>query len=134
MPFQKGQSGNPNGRPSKGQALADLLDKAWPEADRIDAVKAIAIRAVLGDVEAFKALMNWAYGRPPQALELSGKDGGPIEWNDQAQAAAAAELQAWRQQMSALIPNISSAPLMPPTPATPTESSTTAKDTATATE
>lgn len=28
MPFQKGQSGNPNGRPPKGRAIAERIEKA----------------------------------------------------------------------------------------------------------
>ncbi|MDR3087790.1 MAG: hypothetical protein LBU45_07560 [Azoarcus sp.] len=36
-------------------------------------------RSELARVSAANALLDRAYGRPQQALELTGKDGGPVE-------------------------------------------------------
>lgn len=35
-----------------------------------------------GDVEAAKIILAYAWGRPPQSVEVTGKDGGPLEVAD----------------------------------------------------
>lgn len=78
MPFQPGQSGNPGGRP-KGES-------ALKEAARLQTEPSIAVVvAALSDADArvrLKAaeiLLDRGWGRPGQAVELSGPDGGPVE-------------------------------------------------------
>jgi hypothetical protein len=95
MPYKKGEipkgaipfvSGDPrinrNGRPKKppelNEILADILNE---ERDGISAVTAIfaALRekAVKGDVQAIKELLDRAYGKPKQSVDVT-SDGEAI--------------------------------------------------------
>ena len=81
MAFQKGQSGNPGGRPKDDPEVKELAKSYTTEAIerlahwlRCDNPKA--------SVTACLALLDRAWGRPLQALEHIGKDGGPIEMTD----------------------------------------------------
>ncbi len=83
-PFQKGVSGNPNGRP-KGTRNRSTVAKQWLET--IETVKnpisgqveqldqqdimtlALIKKARGGDVAAYKELMDSAYGKAPQFIE-----------------------------------------------------------------
>ena len=67
MPFQKGSSGNPGGRPKKDKTIQDLARSHGP-----DALKTLA--AIMKDgkappaarVTASSALLDRGYGKPPQ--------------------------------------------------------------------
>lgn len=75
MTWTKGQSGNPSGRPS---ATAEV--RALAREHTADAIAALV--AALTDpkqrVAAAVALLDRGYGRPVQAIEASGPEGGPI--------------------------------------------------------
>lgn len=75
--FKKGQTGNPNGRPKKLPELDKLLaDVLGEEKDGIEAAKAILMalraKATKGDVRAAELILNRAYGKPKENIELSG--------------------------------------------------------------
>ena len=77
---KKGNSGGKAGRSGRKpkfdeEELMLLLDVAWPAKEREAAIKNIALRASRGDLEAFKLLMAYCYGKPKEKHELSGKDG-----------------------------------------------------------
>ena len=82
-PFPKGQSGNPGGRPA---ALRDVTELARSYAP--DAIKTLA--AVMLDEEtppaarvgAASAILDRGFGKAPQAVQMSGPDGGPIETHE----------------------------------------------------
>lgn len=76
--FTKGQSGNPGGRPKENNEVRDLARKytkaailklaEWMESDNAKA-----------SVAASMALLDRGWGKPAQAMEVSGKDGQPLQ-------------------------------------------------------
>lgn len=78
-PFEKGKSGNPGGRPrvpddvrEAAKALTALALDTLEKIIRDDETPAAA------RVTACEAVLNRAWGKPAQAVELTGKDGGAI--------------------------------------------------------
>ena len=76
IPFKKGQSGNPKGRPKKLPQLDKLLDQVLgvennekSEAEKI--LRSLLTRAKKGDVRAAEILLDRAYGKPKQAIDLT---------------------------------------------------------------
>ena len=64
--WEKGQSGNPAGRPKKGEALTDVLrDKVDKEAV---AEKLISIAMEKGDIVALKYIYDRIDGRPVETV------------------------------------------------------------------
>lgn len=78
-PFKKGQSGNPGGRPA---VLKDIRDLARVHTSEALAALVAALARPGERVAAASALLDRGYGKPAQALELAGKDGGPIQVED----------------------------------------------------
>lgn len=93
-PFKKGESGNPSGRP-KGSRNRSSIVKAWIETtefiinpltgekenlEQVDIMTISLIKKAIndGDVQAYKELMDSAYGKSSQPVELTGKDGAPL--------------------------------------------------------
>lgn len=79
MPWEKGQSGNPSGRPKKNRELQELAREATPEA--FSRLKAIMrqqkdIKAAL---QAAQIIIERGYGKVRQAIEHTGAEGGPIQ-------------------------------------------------------
>lgn len=77
MAFQKGQSGNPGGRPKEDAEVKALARACGPEA--IDKL----VELMRGDdrrtaLAAAQALLDRGYGKPAQAIV--GDEGGPVEF------------------------------------------------------
>jgi hypothetical protein len=74
--FEKGKSGNPNGRPkgakSKAVLIRDQLINAL-EKDAVNVVKAIVKKALEGDMQAAKIIMDRLI--PQQKAVISGEEG-----------------------------------------------------------
>lgn len=74
MPFQKGQSGNPNGRPKSSKLFNDMLRLAINGADgdmaelRKIADKLVE-KAVAGDIQAIKEVADRLDGKPHQSTD-----------------------------------------------------------------
>ena len=84
IPYKKGQSGNPNGRP-KGRKNRSTIARRWLEVNehlknpltsetedisQEDLITlALIKKAKNGDVNAYKALMDSGYGSPIQQIE-----------------------------------------------------------------
>jgi hypothetical protein len=97
MPFEKGKSGNPktqikkgetlnpNGRPKKLPELDKLLaDVLGEEKDGITAgeviLKALRAKAAKGDVRAAEVLLDRAYGKARQTMDVSVSKKNLPEW------------------------------------------------------
>lgn len=79
--FKPGQSGNPDGRPKK-RLMDEIYEEVLQEHGSLAAakiVRAIITRAINGDVRAAQLANERTQGKPKQAHEITGKDGGPIQ-------------------------------------------------------
>jgi hypothetical protein len=83
--FKKGETGNPNGRPKKLPELDKLLaDVLGEEKDGITAgeviLKALRLKATKGDVRAAEVLLDRAYGKARQTMDVSVSKKNLPEW------------------------------------------------------
>lgn len=75
-PWQKGQSGNPNGRP-KLPSMKTIMDSVLGDIQNgKSAAEAIMMamrnKAIKGDVRAAEFIIDRAYGKAKESIELSG--------------------------------------------------------------
>lgn len=79
-PWEKGQSGNPEGRP-KGSRNRSTIVREWLDANATDGekgkvadqlVRALIQTALKGNVQAFRELMDSAYGKVSEKVDTSG--------------------------------------------------------------
>ncbi len=77
--FKPGQSGNPNGRPKKGQSLPEKLRASIDRrADKI--IDGQLTAAERGNTRAFVAAMSYAYGVPATKLIVQREDDPLTQW------------------------------------------------------
>jgi hypothetical protein len=102
--FVKGQSGNPKGRPKKGELIADQLrilaakiDVEMPDGTKKARVEALADlmwrKALEGDGFFVKQVNDRLDGLPRQTVDLGGQDDNPLEWVNWTQAERLAYLE-----------------------------------------
>lgn len=78
MPFEKGASGNPGGRPKKGNP-AQMAARKYMEPAIQKLVEALSDDKTENRIKAAEALLNRGFGKPTEFHEITGEDGGPIE-------------------------------------------------------
>ena len=80
MPFKKGQSGNPNGRPKKEYEVeyANIIQSACSVSDWKEICNVAIAQAKRGDDKARKWLSDNLVGLPVQKSEIFGKDGNAV--------------------------------------------------------
>lgn len=78
MPWQAGQTGNPRGRPKKSREIQELAREDTLEA--YNTIKKIMRRSDQKlALQAAQWIVERAWGKVKTAIEMTGKDGGPIE-------------------------------------------------------
>lgn len=81
--FQKGQSGNPKGRPRVGDSLAEVIRLRWNPVLRAKAIVALAMKAAEGDEKAFEVLAKRGWPEEAKGEIFLGGEGAPrlvISW------------------------------------------------------
>lgn len=81
--FQKGKSGNPHGRPKKGETLTDILYRTGDTEVEISPDKRLTRKEILierlwvlalnGDMKAIQYIFDRIEGKPAETVELRGK-------------------------------------------------------------
>lgn len=78
MPFVKGQSGNPNGRPPREWTMAELIRDALSEQEQQTGksfkhlvAEKLARMALGGDIQAIKEINDRIDGRPKQHTDIT---------------------------------------------------------------
>lgn len=79
MPFEKGKSGNPGGRPKGYKDVVDLARKEGPAS-----IKKLAYLRDNAETEAVQkaaadSLLDRGFGKPTQSTEIRGDGGGPVQ-------------------------------------------------------
>lgn len=80
--WKPGQSGNPSGLPKQGLELRDAA-RSFTEEALETLVRVLRARPPLAKIKAAVAILDRGWGKPAQALQLSGPDGGPIQHTTQ---------------------------------------------------
>lgn len=76
MPFEKGKSGNPGGRPKSDKTLQELAKAHAPEAISTLAAVMVDVKSPpAARVSAATAILDRGYGKPAQAIKHSGAVG-----------------------------------------------------------
>lgn len=69
MPFEKGVSGNPNGRPKGTESKIKKLFKEYADAEDIqDLFEVLKDKAMAGDMDAIKTLLAYLIGKPVETV------------------------------------------------------------------
>jgi len=85
--FKKGQSGNPKGGIKKEWTMTGLIKDALEKQDehgisaKVTIAEKLSAMAKRGDIIAIKEINNRIDGMPTQKTELTGAEGGAIEFN-----------------------------------------------------
>lgn len=85
--FAPGVSGNPGGRPGVSREVREAAQAYSLQA--IETLAAIMLNYASRDLDRIAAadkILDRAIGKPAQAVELTGKDGGPLEHADKTPA------------------------------------------------
>ena len=78
--FKPGQSGNPGGRPISVKGYVDKRTRhGRSEIDTLYRISHDPKAGAAARISAANSLLDRLYGKPSQAVEVSGPDGGPVE-------------------------------------------------------
>ena len=79
IPFVKGKSGNPGGRPKTNEAFRDRCRK-FVDLHVVEMWEKEVQNAGEEKMKASELLAAYGYGKPAQAIQLTGEEGGPVEF------------------------------------------------------